>query len=126
RHLHNLPLSHSPFGNGCSCLECCLMSHAIEPVGKQSRRINGRSLADENEKSGLEGVLGVGVGMQDTAAHPPEPCGHAAEAPPQTIGPCRRTSAPRAASSRRRRYSTSNCPSVIPAPSCSSAARRRW
>jgi hypothetical protein len=39
--------------------------------------------------------------------------------------PCRRTSASNAASSRRSTKSVSSCPSVRPAPSATSAARRR-
>src|SRR5579884_4269919 len=44
----------------------------------------------------------------------------------QTIGPWRLTRAAKAGSSRRSRKQLSSSASVEPAPSCGSAARRRW
>src|SRR5262249_20783195 len=85
------------------------------PPAAPLARHDGARPADEDEEGGLEGVLGVVVAAERTRRHTP-----------QTIGPCRRTRAANAASSRRRMKHSRSSPSVIPAPPRRSTARQRW
>jgi hypothetical protein len=71
-HLRHLPLARPPLGGCGPRLQRRLLGHAVEPVGDHLPRYDRGRLADEDEEGGLEGVLGVVVIAQDTAAHTPD------------------------------------------------------
>jgi hypothetical protein len=71
-HRGHLPFSLLPLGGGRPGLQGRLVSHAIEPVGQQLPGSNRRCLTDEDKEGGLEGVLGIVVVPENTAAHPPD------------------------------------------------------
>jgi hypothetical protein len=48
-----------------------LVGYAVKPVGNHLSRYDGRCLADEDEKGGLEGILGIVLVAQNTAADAP-------------------------------------------------------
>ena len=51
------------------------MGHAVQPVADLCSGPDGRRLADEDEESGLERILGVVVIAQNTAADAPDHSG---------------------------------------------------
>ncbi|HZY83624.1 MAG TPA: hypothetical protein VFE78_02225, partial [Gemmataceae bacterium] len=68
---------HLPFPllppDGCPCgVECRVMRDPVQPVRDHSFWHDGRGLASEDEKRGLEGVLGILMVGQDAAAYTPD------------------------------------------------------
>ncbi len=71
-HRIHLPLSRRP-ASGCRArLKRRLTGHAVQPVGEHLARRHRGGLADEDQKGGLKGVLGVLGVAQPAPAHAPD------------------------------------------------------
>lgn len=72
-----------PRGGPRPCLEGGPIGDAVEPAPQRRRLADRAGLAGENEERGLEGVLGVGLVAEYTAAdlqhHRPVPAQHGTE-----------------------------------------------
>jgi hypothetical protein len=60
-HVYHLPLSEMPLCGGGSYFKGGAVGDAVQPVGDPLPRFDGRCFPGENQKGGLEGVLGVVV-----------------------------------------------------------------
>jgi hypothetical protein len=60
-HVGDLFFTHLPFGAGRPRLERGLMCHAIKPIADHLPGLNRGSLADQDQKGGLECIFGVVV-----------------------------------------------------------------
>src|SRR5579884_2016164 len=70
-------------GQGRSCFERCLISHAIEPVADHFSRRDRRRPANEDEEGSLKRIFGIVMVAEKTAADAPD---HPAVPPYQSGG----------------------------------------
>ena len=67
--LLDLSLAHPPLRSQRSCFQGRAEGDSVQPVGDSVRRLDGRSLAGEDEKGCLPGILGVVVIPENATAN---------------------------------------------------------